>query len=493
MPSSPGYSLILCAMVTASCARGAPASPASPTSLPAERALAATLAAVGGREAVLAAHSLVLTGDGELFIIGQGPTLDDISLHYRISGLTREIDLAGRRWHQRQTLTPTWAAQSPEPVQDVTALDGEIGFDLADDGTATRTSEDVARNRRTELRHTVLGVLQLALTPGASVTNLRRDGGRQVVDVRAPDGQILALTIDPQTQLPARIASAGSEDTLGDVVVETELAGYQRSGGLLLPTELTAKLDHHVAAVLRVSNAVNAAIGDLAAPGPIAAGPAARDTVTVTSEELAPGVWLLAGSGHHSVAVEQADHLVVLEAPWDDARTLAVLAKARTLRPGKPVTQVVCTHHHFDHAGGVRAAVSEQLTVVAHEHNRPFLADLIARQRTIAPDALAGRPHALQLETVADERTLADPVRPIMLYAAPSPHADTMLIAYLPRERLLIEADLFTPAPADAPPLRHPNARYLLRVVEQHHLDVDRVVPLHQQVVPFAALVEAAR
>ena len=78
---------------------------------------------------------------------------------------------------------------------------------------------------------------------------------------------------------------------------------------------------------------------------------------------MAKGIWFLAGQSHHSVLVEFADHLTLIEAPQNDTRALAVIAKARTLRPGKPLTQVVNTHHHFDHSGGIRAAVSEGLTV----------------------------------------------------------------------------------------------------------------------------------
>lgn len=475
-------------LIGAGCARGALPTAASE---PATQVLDAAVNAVGGRERILGAHTLIVEGEGRGFILGQGPTLENMTLSYRITELRRAVDFTNGRWQLSQVITPEWKAQSTEPSKQTMGLDGGIGFDVGDDGAAARASDAVARDRRTELRQSPLGILQLALAPGTAVTNLRRDGGREVIDVRAPDGQALALTIDSTTRLPVKVASMTNEDTLGDVIMETEFADYQRVDGLMLPTHVTSRLDHTAVAEIRVSNTVNAQIGNLEAPAALkAAGAGATSAPEVTAEELAPGVWRLAGGSHHSVLVELADHLMLIEAPWDDGRTLAVLARARALRPGKPLTHVVCTHHHFDHAGGVRAAVSEGLTIIAHDRNRRFLEELTARPRTIAPDALANRPRALRLETVKEQMTIDDPAHPVKLFSVDSPHADTMVVAYLPRERLLVEADLYTPAP---PPLGHPNAGYLLRLVESQHLTVDRVVPLHRDVVPFAVLVAAAR
>lgn len=467
--------------------------PACAHSGSATQVLDSTVRAVGGRDAIAAAHTLTVHGEGTYFVLGQGKSPDQDLLPYRVTELERTIDYDHTRWHQRRTLTPQWAAQDPSPSLDITGLDGDVAFDLDADGNASRGPAPVARDRRAELVHSPIGILRAALAPAATVSNLRRVGGHDVIDIDAPGGPRFTLTVDATTRLPIKVASATDDPNLGDVIVETELADYRPAGGLALPTRITSKLAHQTVATVQLSStAVNARVGELAAPAQVQAPRAADPAPVVTTEEIAPGVWFVGGGTHNSVVIELADHLLLVEAPYDDARALAVIAAARALRPAKPLTHVVCTHHHFDHSGGVRAAVSEGLTVIARDVMKPFLQDIVARPHTIAPDALARAPRPLALETFAEHRTIDDPAHPVQLFAAGSRHASTMLVAYLPRERLLIEADLFTPVPPGAPPLPNPDAGVLLELVETHHLDVDRVVPLHRQIVPFADLLATA-
>jgi glyoxylase-like metal-dependent hydrolase (beta-lactamase superfamily II) len=146
----------------------------------------------------------------------------------------------------------------------------------------------------------------------------------------------------------------------------------------------------------------------------------------------------------------------------------------------------VTSHHHSDHTAGLRAAVSEGLTIITQKSNAPFYEDAIRRAHTIAPDALARNAKPLTIETVDEERELKDGAMTVELYhIAGNPHADTLLMAYFPKERILVEADAFSPGAAV-----QPYAANLLENIRKRKLKVDRIIPLHGTIAPFSDLVK---
>jgi glyoxylase-like metal-dependent hydrolase (beta-lactamase superfamily II) len=310
--------------------------------------------------------------------------------------------------------------------------------------------------------------------------------GHNVVDVTTPEGIQLALHLDPTNNLPVMITSRGYNTNLGDVTLSTTFSEYMDAGGVQLPQVISQKIDDFPAADLRVTHSVGT-IGDLAAPAAVAsAEEPGTPQANVTVEELAPGVWRLAGQSHHSVLVEFPSYGVLVEAPQNDTRTLAVIARAReTLPEGKPLQYLVNTHHHFDHSGGLRAAVAEGLTIITHEINRPLYEELVKRPHTVMADRLAGNPAELKLQTVTgDEKfELRDGNRVMEVYRIRNDsHNDGMLMVYLPQSRILIEADTYTP------PRGGPTAENLLQEIKERGLRVDRIAPIHGDVVPLSEL-----
>ncbi len=459
---------------------------AQPT--PEQQLISDAAKALGGESRIRAARTLSLEGEGRNFNLGQDMRPDAATQTFAVTGYKRVYDLGSGRMRLEQTRTPNFAYfQGPQAQRQVAGLDGDVGYNVAANGNATRMTGQITQERRTDFYHHPLTIIRVALDPAAKLSNIRTIGTEHLIDVATPSGQTVTVAMDMRS-LPSRTSSTSYNANLGDVTLTTTFAEYQDVGGLNLPARIATKVDDFTTADLNLTKqTVDGEVGDLAAPAAAAsAAVAAPAAPAVTTEAVAPGVWFLAGQSHHSVLVEFSDHLMLIEAPQSEARTLAVLAKARELKPGKPLTQLVTTHHHFDHTAGLRAAIAEGLMVITHEGNKAFVETMAARPHTQQPDTLAKNPKNVRVETVGADRVYKDATMEVDLYhVAGNPHSDTMLMAYLPKARVLVEVDAFSPGSAV-----QPYAANLLENITTRKLRVDRIVPLHGAIVPYAELIK---
>jgi glyoxylase-like metal-dependent hydrolase (beta-lactamase superfamily II) len=211
----------------------------------------------------------------------------------------------------------------------------------------------------------------------------------------------------------------------------------------------------------------------------------------VESQKLADGVWFLGGGSHNSVAVEFRDYVAVVEAPLNEARSLAVIDEVHKLVPNKQIQYVVNTHHHFDHSGGLRTYLSQGTTVVTSQQNRDYYLQILFHPGgwSLQPDRLATyypmfmvsrRP--APIETVNQQYVLSDGVRTMDVYPVQGlAHVQGMLMAYLPKEKILVNADLYTPPAPGTPPPSAPNTNMttLYQNMQRLKLDVAQHVPIH--------------
>jgi glyoxylase-like metal-dependent hydrolase (beta-lactamase superfamily II) len=219
-------------------------------------------------------------------------------------------------------------------------------------------------------------------------------------------------------------------------------------------------------------------------------------TERAATEKIADGVWFVGGGSHNSVAIEMKDHLVLVESPLNDGRAGPVIDAVKALAPGKPIRFVVNSHHHFDHAGGLRTAVAEGATVVTQAANLPYFERAFATPNRIAPDRLAQSGKKASFMPVGDKATLTDGSRTIDIHRiTDSVHTDTFLMVHLPAEKILIQADAYTPLAPNTPPPAVPNANNvnLIANIERLKLPVERIAPLHGRVVPLTELYATAR
>jgi glyoxylase-like metal-dependent hydrolase (beta-lactamase superfamily II) len=282
--------------------------------------------------------------------------------------------------------------------------------------------------------------------------------------------------------LVERVETAVDNPFLGDMPFEATYSDYKDIGGAQFPMHIVQKQGGYPTFDLTLQDVKANAAVDIQAPQGRGGAPApAQAAATVPSEKLGDGIYLLTG-GYVAVAVDFKDHITVIETGQSEARGLAVIAEAKKLIPGKPVKYVVNTHSHIDHSSGLRAAVAEGATILTHQANKGYLEKTLALPHTLNPDKAQQNGKKPVVEGVGDKRVLTDGTHTVELYRLQNfGHHDGMLIAYLPKEKVVIEADGYNPQPTTATPPSPPSP-YTVSLVDNIRrlkLDAQRIVPIH--------------
>jgi glyoxylase-like metal-dependent hydrolase (beta-lactamase superfamily II) len=270
----------------------------------------------------------------------------------------------------------------------------------------------------------------------------------------------------------------------GDMPFEAGYSSYKDVGGAQFPMHIVQKQGGYPVFDLNVTDVKpNAAVSIQAAQGRGGAGAPAAPAASgaATSEKLGDGVHLITG-GYVAIAVDFNDHITIIETGQSEARGLAVIAEAKRLIPNKPVKYVVNTHSHIDHSSGLRAAVAEGATILTHQLNKAYLERILSVPHTLNPDKAQQLGKKPVVEAVGDKKVLTDGTHTVELHHLKSfGHHDGMLIAYLPKEKVLLEADGYNPQPvtATAPNPPSPYTLSLLDNIRRLKLDVQRIVPVH--------------
>ncbi len=322
-----------------------------------------------------------------------------------------------------------------------------------------------------------IGIVKAAIEDKAAM-----DGS--VFSVDRP-GKFKARTTVNGQNLVEKIESWVNNPVLGDMAVVTTYADYKDFGGVKYPTKITRVAGGHPAIEATVSD-VKVNPGIAAAPETIA--PA---TIDVKVDNAADGVWHITGGSHHSVAIEMADHVVLFESPLGDGRAAAVIDAVKRTIPGKPIRAAIASHHHFDHSGGLRAAAAEDISIVTHESSQAYFKEAYAAPRSLGPDRLSKSGKTAKFEAVGDKHVISDATRTFELHHVKSaPHVQGMLIGYLPKEKILMVADLFSPrAPITKTPEKiNPNPVSLWSSIVDLKLDVDTILPIHGRAVKIGEL-----
>ena len=448
--------------------------------------------ALGGVDRIKSIHSLRLEGYGQESVQnGGGNTSASPAAPQRwTNALNWEetIDLSNQRIRIRQR-AQAWlpAATMSRVIGNITTtaiLDGDVAYNVNQQGAARRTA---ARNLRTEMQTHPVALVRLALDPSTTVNNPRTEGKTQLVDIAPKQGPRYTLAIDAKTSLPLWVRWTENEETLRDLTHQKWFTGFEPINGVMMPTGFKTIIDFRNvidSQIYVTHNSVDGPIDDLAAPAAVkSAAPPTAPQYVVEAEPVTKGIWLLHGNtGHNSILIEFADHLTMFEVPLNEPWTKALIDKARATVPGKPVTQAIVSHHHFDHSGGVRTAIAEGLSIVAHRGTEDLFQEVAARKSTLEPDELARTPKPLKFVPVDDHLTLQDATMQVEIYhIIGNEHMAEALMAWVPGDRLLIEGDLF-----DHTWENYPWTTNFADNITLRKLDVAKDVPVHGVVMPWS-------
>lgn len=437
--------------------------------------------------------SIQFSGTGHNNALGQAYSPNAPWPETNVTSYTRTIDYASRsskeelvRVEQTPPIRGGGAPFAGEQKQ-VNLVSGQYAWNQP--GNTPQPAVAAAEERQLQIWLTPHGFLQAALENNATA---KKGKGGTVVSFTMGRFKVNG-TIDAQNMV-TKTETRLPHPVLGDMFVETTYTGYKDFNGVKFPTMIVQKQGGYPVMDLTVTSAQ--ANVDLNLSVPDAVKTAGMPPVNVVSQKLGDGVWWLGGGTHHSVLVEYPNYLVMIEGPLNDARSLAVIAEAKKLVPNKPIKYLINTHHHYDHSGGIRAYVAEGASIITADINKPFYEQTFKAPRTLQRDELSQHPKPARFITVKDKFELADGGRSLEIYRiAGDNHNIGMMMVYLPKEKVLVEADDFSPAPPGAPstgPRAHGYTVNLYENVQRLKLDVTTIAPLHGFVAPFTELQKAA-
>jgi glyoxylase-like metal-dependent hydrolase (beta-lactamase superfamily II) len=427
--------------------------------------------------------SITLYGSGANFNLGQNNNANMPWPRTNINDYSRSVDFAGSlsraTWQTFAVPVTGGAAALAAGQQNITAQNTAWGQQLDIWTTPWGFLKGAAANNATAKSQSVGGKKYMVVT---WMTTQKAPSGASYKVVGYINSDNLVEKVDTWIENPV----------FGDMLVENEYTHYRDANGVKFPSDMVQKRagwPTFEAQILGI-NANPANIQQLVTPpppaagrgGPVAVNPGAPPAGP-TSEKLADGVFRINGA-YNALAVEFADHILLFEpGPQNEARAQAIIAETKKVIPNKPIRYGVISHHHFDHTSGLPAVVAEGITIVTHETNRAFFMNALSAPRTLAPDSMSKSGKKPKIEgIVGDKRVFQDATRTVEIHLIKGlPHADGLLVAYLPKEKILAYADMFN-LPSAAAPVPNPpvvGTMVFLENMERLKLDPEKMLSIH--------------
>jgi len=329
-----------------------------------------------------------------------------------------------------------------------------------------------AKERLRQLWISPQGVIKAAIRHSANIT-----GNTLIFEL---DGTEIKASINSKN-LVEKVQYLTSNEVTGDYQVEVYYSDYANFSGIRFPKHILQIEDGYPTLDIQIQELKVNTASSITVPEGVKNSP--PQTLKLTTDKLAEGIWYLSTPNARNWAVDLGDEIAIVEGFGSEARSLLVIEEIKRLIPNKPIRYVINTHHHYDHAGGLRTYVAQGATIITHAMNQPFFEKSWARPRTIAPDSLSRNPREARFDTLTDKKIISGKSRTIELYyMKDTSHAKYNLIVFIPEEGLAYWGDGYNP-PAGNNPLdvaRTPEQGIdIYRVIKMNKIDVKTIAPAH--------------
>jgi glyoxylase-like metal-dependent hydrolase (beta-lactamase superfamily II) len=306
-----------------------------------------------------------------------------------------------------------------------------------------------------------------------------------VVSFATATGTLVTVYLDADTNLVTKYELLGTDPIHGDALTEVVIMGYETVEGRKVSRGHVQTIGGEPAQEWSYSQIrLNPPSPESAFEAPADFKPAVQLPQTPTVRALSKDVYQIEGLGagaYRVLFVVFNDYVLVVEGVLNDATSRAVLDRIKETAPGKPVRYIAQMHHHSDHSGGLRTYFAEGVTLVTTPGNVGFFKAFAAAPFTVQPDSLAQKPRPPVIETIqGKKRIFTDGTHTVELHdIGPSPHADEMVIAWLPKERIVFAGDLFGRYADDSLAPANASTQHFAAAIRRLGLPVETILDVH--------------
>lgn len=476
--------------------------------------------ALGGTKAIQGVTSISVIADGERYEPGQKFSPDEYpkyvsSYHYN---LTQDLvsDKMRTEW-QRLAVYPY-----PQVLKYTVVINNNSGFTYGKDGffspsQAPLRSSGVSAWEKDQLISSPLLLIRFALTHPESVVTQSdekyNDKSYHVIQLNVKNHtEPIRILLDEVTFLPTKVVTLEDDPIHGDTQVQVLFNDWRKVNGVYFPFSVIHFLHGEVIEeksayvntntkffmqpLLIPKNETNSSNPDEHSLGWQSSQwflrmhafgiPHYNRHLPVNFKEMEPGVYHVTGSTHNSLVIEMNDYIVVVEAPLYEERSKAIIQEINDRWPDKPIRYVISTHAHDDHIGGLRTYAAQGAIIVTSNVSKAVVNEILSAPHMIRPDELQLNKNKVNVELVSENKTISDNNRSIEILPVKNSHSNDMLAVYLPKEKILLDSDLYSPR--SVPPPFKIYSKELLDFITQSGIDVETIAGTHGTFGPLSDL-----